>query len=458
MSQQHSNKSRRWHHLSKILTRSGPFVQAEFDPDKTGLANLKDMRILVVGSGGLGCEMLKCLALMGFIDIHVIDCDTIDLSNLNRQFLFRTKDIGRSKAVVAAEFINSRVAGCHVVAYDCRIEEKPVEFYLQFNIIVIGLDAVEPRKWLNNVIFSLLEPTMNDDENNGEDNNNNIPLMDNIIPMVDGGTEGFKGNVRVVIPTQETPCIECTIDLYPPRETFPMCTLAQRPRLPEHCIEYVRIVTWTNEQPFGEGVSLDGDDPAHLQWIYEKSIERGKEFGIEGISYRLTQGVVKHIIPAVASTNSVIASACVTEVFKLATASAPLLNNYLVFNDSDGIYTYSYAGERKSDCTVCGVLPIVLSINQSANQTITLGQLIRDTLCGEERKSYNFDPLSLSITATDDDGTKLLYMSAGHYEPLEPYKSNLLRTLTELGLKQNGQRILVVDSKQMTTFILRFIA
>lgn len=100
---------RRWTHIRKMLERSGPFCQPDFIPSLDGLEFImKTCKILVIGAGGLGCEMLKDLALMGFCNIHVIDMDTIDLSNLNRQFLFRRNDIGSSKANCAAKFINER--------------------------------------------------------------------------------------------------------------------------------------------------------------------------------------------------------------------------------------------------------------------------------------------------------------------------------------------------------------
>lgn len=418
--------TKRWNNLSKVLSRTGPFVQNEFDKN-LGSDVLKDVKILVIGAGGLGCELLKDLALMGFVDIDVIDCDTIDLSNLNRQFLFRTKDIGRSKAVVAAEFINSRVAGCRVVPHECKIEDKDLSFYSQFNIIVCGLDAVEPRRWLNSAIFQLLQPSPD-----GE--------MYGIIPIVDGGTEGFKGNARVIIPSLEYPCIECTLDLYPPKVTFPLCTITQRPRLPEHCIEYVKLVRWPQDHPFGE-VTIDGDDPTHLQWIYDRSLERAKEFGIEGVTYRLTQGVIKHIIPAVASTNSVIAASCCTEVFKLATGAAPLLNNYLVFNDSDGIYTYTYKAERKSTCIICNNLPVNISVSKN----MTLKRLI-------EFLEENYDLNSPSITTTASSGaSQTLYMASLH----EQIASNLSQTLEQLNFK-SGQQILAIDKKLTKTFNVNF--
>lgn len=101
---------RRWHNIRKVLERSGPFCHPDFEPSPDILDFLMDScKILVVGAGGLGCELLKGLALMGFKKIHIVDMDTIELSNLNRQFLFRKSDIGLSKAKCAVEFVNKRL-------------------------------------------------------------------------------------------------------------------------------------------------------------------------------------------------------------------------------------------------------------------------------------------------------------------------------------------------------------
>ena len=63
----------------------------------------------MVGAGGIGCELLKNIVLTGFAEVHIVDLDTVDLSNLNRQFLFRQEHIKKSKALVCfpLQFSNS---------------------------------------------------------------------------------------------------------------------------------------------------------------------------------------------------------------------------------------------------------------------------------------------------------------------------------------------------------------
>jgi len=79
---------RRWSNLQKVLERSGPFCRPDFEPSPETLQFLSEnCKVLVVGAGGLGCELLKNLVLMGFRQIHVIDMDTIELSNLNRYII-----------------------------------------------------------------------------------------------------------------------------------------------------------------------------------------------------------------------------------------------------------------------------------------------------------------------------------------------------------------------------------
>lgn len=65
-------------------------------------------------------------------------------------------DVGKPKATVAAERVMARVKGVTVVPHHCRIEEKPDEFYKDFHIIVLGLDSLEARSYINSVVCSFL--------------------------------------------------------------------------------------------------------------------------------------------------------------------------------------------------------------------------------------------------------------------------------------------------------------
>ncbi|KAI9840245.1 MAG: hypothetical protein M1837_001828 [Sclerophora amabilis] len=333
----------KWKRLDHVLTRPGPFSDPDWVPGEETIKFLEASKILVIGAGGLGCEILKNLALSGFKDIHVIDMDTIDVSNLNRQFLFRQEDVGKPKADVAAAFVERRVEGVRITPFYGAIQDKDEDYYMQFNIVICGLDSIEARRWINATLVDMVDP----------DN------PESLKPLVDGGTEGFKGQARVILPTM-TSCLECQLDMHAPRATVPLCTLATIPRQPQHCIEWAHIIAWEEER---KGDTLDTDDPEHITWLYQKSLSRAKEFNIPGVTYSLTQGVVKNIIPAIASTNAIIAASCCNEVFKIVTSSNPYLNNYMMYSGDDSVYTYTFEHQRKDDCPVCGNLAKDIEVN-----------------------------------------------------------------------------------------------
>lgn len=379
------NEANRWKYLNHIRKTKGPFNQDDEIPEDAP-DPLEHSKILVIGAGGLGCEMLKNLAMSGFKDIHVIDMDTIDISNLNRQFLFRKNDVGKFKADVAAAFVMKRVKGVKITPHSCRIQDFDEDFYKEFQIVICGLDSIEARRWINATLVNMVDE---------ED-------PDSLKPLIDGGTEGFKGQTRVVFPTI-TPCIECQLDLYAPRAAVPLCTLATIPRQPEHCIEWAHIIAWDQEKPFP---SLDKDDPEHITWLYEKASLRAKEFNIPGVTYSLTQGTVKNIIPAIASTNAIIAGSCCLEALKIATQAAPSLGfneNFMSYDGTEGVYTNTFKYEKKEDCAVCGTLAKPLKVDPKwtlqelldSFATNAAAQLKKPSVRTEEKTLYMQFPPSL---------------------------------------------------------------
>ena len=94
---------------------------------------------------------------------------------MNRQFLFRQDDVGKPKAEVAATFVERRVEGVKITPYVGKIQDKDEDYYMQFKIIVCGLDSIEARRWINATLVGMV--TEDDPES--------------LKPLIDGGTEGI---------------------------------------------------------------------------------------------------------------------------------------------------------------------------------------------------------------------------------------------------------------------------
>jgi len=185
--------------------------------------------------------------------------------------------------------------------------------------------------------------------------------------MVDGGTEGFKGHARVILPGV-TPCFECTLWLFPPQVKFPLCTLAETPRSAAHCIEYAHLIQWENERA---GEAFNADCEEHMRWVFDKALERANHHGISGVTYQYAQGVVKNIIPAIASTNAIVSAACVIEVLKIVSMCSTGMNNYMMYVGSGGVYTHTVAYERDPDCPICSPgLPLYVRPAMTLQETI----------------------------------------------------------------------------------------
>jgi adenylyltransferase/sulfurtransferase len=170
---------------------------------EVGLAGQKKIcstSVLCIGAGGLGSPIAMYLAAAGIGKIGIVDFDTVDFSNLQRQIIHGTEDVGRPKSESARDTLKRINPTCNVVLHNTRLSsENALEIIAQYDIVVDGTDNF-PTRYLTNDACVLLKK-----------------------PNVYGSIFRFEGQASVFAPHLGGPCYRCLYPEPPPPGMVPSC-------------------------------------------------------------------------------------------------------------------------------------------------------------------------------------------------------------------------------------------
>ena len=151
-----------------------------------GQKKIKSSKVLILGMGGLGCPLAVYLASLGIGTIGIVDNDKVELSNLNRQIIFNSKDIGNYKVNVAKKKIKSIDKKINIKSYRVRVDQKNIQKLIKnFDIICDGTDNFKTRLLIND--YSLKQKKI----------------------LISAAVSGFDGHIFKFDFRKKTPCYRC---------------------------------------------------------------------------------------------------------------------------------------------------------------------------------------------------------------------------------------------------------
>jgi molybdopterin/thiamine biosynthesis adenylyltransferase len=165
-----------------------------------GQRKLLEASVLCLGAGGLGSPAAMYLAAAGVGRLGILDFDRVDLTNLQRQIIHGTKDVGRPKVESAVDRLRDLNPTIEIVPYDTLLtSENALEILAPWDVIVDGTDNFPVRYLVNDATQMLGKP------------------------LVYGSIYQFEGQATVFMPGPETPCYRCLFPQPPPPGTVPSC-------------------------------------------------------------------------------------------------------------------------------------------------------------------------------------------------------------------------------------------
>ena len=168
-----------------------------------GQKKLKQAKVLVIGAGGLGAPLLQYLAAAGVGTIGVVDDDTVDNSNLQRQVIHTDARIGMPKVFSAAEALRAQNPFVEIKPYNRRLERETArDLFSDYDLILDGTDNFDTRYMVNEVCVALGKP------------------------LISAAITQWEGQISLYHPASGAPCYACAFPVRPDRALAPSCAEA----------------------------------------------------------------------------------------------------------------------------------------------------------------------------------------------------------------------------------------
>jgi adenylyltransferase/sulfurtransferase len=213
-----------------------------------GQARLRSSKVVVAGVGGLGCPASTCLVASGVGTVRVIDAEKVELSNLNRQTLHWTSDVGNYKVESALKKLSDLNPNVKVEAVRDRItEDNVVDLVRGFNVVIDAMDNYATRFMLNRA------------------------CVREKMPLIHGAVHGLEGQMTTIIP-YSTPCLSCIFP-EPPLEVRPFPIVGTTPATIAtlQVTEALKILTGIGKTLGGRLLIFDGTDLCFQEIKIEKN-------------------------------------------------------------------------------------------------------------------------------------------------------------------------------------------
>ena len=222
---------------------------------KSGQLKLKKARVMVAGAGGLGCPAVLYLVAAGIGYVAVVDSENVELSNLNRQVLHWSDDIGRSKGVSLIEKLRQLNPEVTVKPFQKVITADNARRLVNgFAVVVDGLDNWRTRFLLNKA------------------------CVKEKIPFVHAGVYSLYGQITTILPGKG-PCLQCILPKIPPEEEkFPVLGATAGTLGLLEALETIKIITGLGEPLVGRMLHFDGETMS----FQEIKVERRRDCPVCG--------------------------------------------------------------------------------------------------------------------------------------------------------------------------------